>query len=245
MVDFTRLKSVADISRIHAADRPNAVALDYNDRITTYGELDVRASQVAQGLIALGQKPGARVGYLGKNVDRYFEVLLGTFKARAVTVGVNWRLAPPEIAYVLNDAGCEVLFVAKEFYGAIDKIRGDCPKLKTVIAMDGGHAGWPSYEDWRDEQKTADPDAAGRARRRRDPALHLRHNGPSQRRAADERKLSRDHPRGGRDGRRRLHAGRRRSHRHAVLPRRRREHRSFLADAGFARHRARRYRSAD
>jgi acyl-CoA synthetase (AMP-forming)/AMP-acid ligase II len=157
MVDFTRLKSVADISRIHAADRPNAVALDFNDRLTTFGELDVRASQVAQGLIALGQKPGARVGYLGKNVDRYFEVLLGTFKARTVTVGINWRLAPPEIAYVLNDAGCDVLFVAKEFYDAVDKIRGDVPTLKTVIAMDGGHAGWPAYEDWRDQQKTTDP----------------------------------------------------------------------------------------
>ncbi|HTW36094.1 MAG TPA: fatty acid--CoA ligase [Rhizomicrobium sp.] len=157
MVDFTRLQSVADISRIHAADRPNAVALDFNDRLTTFAELDARASQVARGLIALGQKPEARVGYLGKNVDRYFEVLLGTFKARAVIVGVNWRLAPPEIAYVLNDAGCEVLFVAKEFYGAIEKIRGECPRLKTVIAMDGGHANWPAYEAWRAEQKAVDP----------------------------------------------------------------------------------------
>lgn len=157
MVDFARLKSVADISRIHAADRPDAVALDFNGRETTYGELDVRASRVAQGLIGLGQKPGARVGYLGKNTDRYLEVLLGAFKARAVIVGINWRLAPPEIAYVLNDAGCEVLFVAKEFYPAIDKICGDCPQLKTVIAMDGGQDAWPSYEEWRDAQSGTDP----------------------------------------------------------------------------------------
>src|SRR5271163_2800049 len=157
MVDFTRLKSVADISRIHAADRPNATALDFNDRITTFGELDKRANQMAQGLIALGQKPGARVGYLGKNVDRYFEVLFGAFKSGTVIVGVNSRLAPPEIAYVLNDAGCEVLFVTKEFYPAIDKIRGDCPQLKTVIAMDGGHDNSPAYEEWRDAQTSSDP----------------------------------------------------------------------------------------
>jgi acyl-CoA synthetase (AMP-forming)/AMP-acid ligase II len=42
-------------------------------------------------------------------------VLLGAFKARAVIVGVNWRLAPPEVAYVLNDAACEILFVGKDF----------------------------------------------------------------------------------------------------------------------------------
>jgi fatty-acyl-CoA synthase len=157
MFDFSRLKSVADISRVHAAERPDAVALDFRDRITTYRELDERASRVAQGLIGLGQTPGARIGYLGKNTDRFFEVLLGTFKARAVTVGVNWRLAAPEIAYVLNDAGCEVIFAGAEFYAVIEKILPDCPRLKTVIAMDGGHPAWPSYETWRDAQEARDP----------------------------------------------------------------------------------------
>ncbi|MBV9695174.1 MAG: long-chain-fatty-acid--CoA ligase [Alphaproteobacteria bacterium] len=157
MFDFSRLKSVADISRVHAAERPDAVALDFRDRTTSFGELDKRASQVAQGLIGLGQRSGARVGYLGKNTDRYFEVLLGAFKARAVIVGVNWRLAPPEIAYVLNDARCEVLFVGREFYAAIESIRAECPNLKTVIAMDGEHASWPAYESWRDAQQARDP----------------------------------------------------------------------------------------
>ncbi|MBV9990501.1 MAG: long-chain-fatty-acid--CoA ligase [Alphaproteobacteria bacterium] len=157
MFDFSRLESVADISRVHAAERPGAVALDFNDRQTTYAQLDERASRVAQGLIALDQKPGARVGYLGKNCDRFFEVLLGTFKARAVTVGVNWRLAPPEIAYVLNDAGCEVIFVGREYTATIEKILPDCPRLKTVIAMDGEHGTASAYEAWRDAHEAADP----------------------------------------------------------------------------------------
>ena len=157
MSALSALKSVADISRVQAALRPKAVALDFRDRITTYGELDARASRVAQGLIGLGQAPGARIGYLGKNSDRYFEVLLGAFKAKGVIVGVNWRLAPPEIAYVLNDAGCEVLFVGKEYYEAVESIRADCPRLKTVIAIDGGSGAWPAYDDWRDAQSATDP----------------------------------------------------------------------------------------
>ncbi len=157
MTILERLNSVADISRIHAAERPDAIALDFNDRPTTYGELDTRASQVAQGLIALGQTPGARIGYLGKNCDRYFEVLTGAFKARGVIVGVNWRLAPPEIAYVLNDAGCEVLFVGADYYDTMAKVLPDCPKLKTIIAIDGGHSEWPAYEAWRDAQPATDP----------------------------------------------------------------------------------------
>jgi fatty-acyl-CoA synthase len=157
MFDFSRLKSVADISRIHAAERPDAAALDFRGRVTSYAELDARASRVAQGLIGLGQAPGARVGYLGKNCDRFFEVLLGTFKARTVTVGINWRLAAPEIAYVLNDAGCEVIFVGAEFHGVMEKVLADCPKLKAVITMDGGHAAWPAYEGWREAQAATDP----------------------------------------------------------------------------------------
>lgn len=157
MFDFSKLRSVADISRVHARERPGSIALDFRGRTTRYGELDRRASRVAQGLIALGQTPGARVGYIGKNSDRYFEVLLGAFKARCVIVGVNWRLAPPEIAYVLNDAGCEVLFVGREYLDAIEKVLPDCPGLKTVIAVDGGHGSWPDYESWRNEQSDADP----------------------------------------------------------------------------------------
>src|ERR1051326_1495963 len=157
MFDFSRLTSVADLSRIQAQDRPEAIALDYKDRLTTFRELDERASRVAQGLIAVGQKPGARIGYLGKNSDRYCEVLLGAFKARGVVVGVNWRLAPPEIAYVLNDAGCEVLFVTRDYYDCLDKLTLDTPNLKTVIAIDGGHDRWVSYGGWRDAHPANDP----------------------------------------------------------------------------------------
>jgi acyl-CoA synthetase (AMP-forming)/AMP-acid ligase II len=157
MYDFSRLKSVADISRLHAADRPDAVALDFNDRMTTYRELDARASSVAQGLIALGARPGTRVGYLGKNIDRYFEVLFGAFKAGVAIVGVNWRLAAPEIAYILNDAGCEILFVGRDFTGVVQKVIPLCPRLTTIIAMDGDHREWPAYETWRDAQSSSDP----------------------------------------------------------------------------------------
>ncbi len=157
MFDFSRLASVADIPRTQAADQPDAIALDFNGRTTTYRQLDARASQAANGLIALGQQPGGRLGYMGKNIDRYFEVLLGAFKSRGVIVGVNWRLAAPEICYVLNDAGCEIIFVGKDYYDVIAKVAAECPCLKTIIAMDGGHSAWPSFDEWRDAQSTADP----------------------------------------------------------------------------------------
>ena len=157
MYDFTGLKVLADIPRQQAKARGNSVALVYEGRETTYAAFDKHTSLVANGLIALGAKPQSRVGYIGKNSDVYFEVLLGTAKANAVLVGVNSRLAAPEVAYILNDAGCEIIFVGAEFTGLIETCRADCKKLKHVIAVDGGHAAWPAYQTWRDAQKSDDP----------------------------------------------------------------------------------------
>ena len=157
MYDFTGLKVLADIPRQQAKARGNSTALVFEGRETTYAAFDKHTSQVANGLIALGCKPQSRIGYIGKNSDIYFETLLGTAKANCVLVGVNWRLAAPEVAYILNDAGCEIMFVGPEFTGLIEKCRTECSRLKHVIALGGGHASWPAYESWRDKQKGDDP----------------------------------------------------------------------------------------
>ena len=196
MSDLERLKSVADISRVHAAERPDAVALDFNDRTTTYGELDERASRVAQGLIGLGQKPGARVGYLGKNCDRYFEVLLGAFKAQRRDR--RRQLAPGPARDRLCAERCRLRSAVRR-RGAITRSSrrscADCPPLKTVIAMDGGHRAVAVLRGLARRAGRHRSDAADRARRRCDPALHLGHHRPSQGRAAHQRELHRADPR--------------------------------------------------
>jgi acyl-CoA synthetase (AMP-forming)/AMP-acid ligase II len=158
MYDFTGMASLADVSRQQARIRGNATALIYGAAATTYAELDAHASRVANGLIALDQRPQVRVGYFGKNSDRYFEVLLGAFKANMPLVGINWRLAPPEVAYVLNDAGCEVIFADTEFAAAIDGILSKCPQLRHRILIDGERDAWTSYDAWRNGQSAADPE---------------------------------------------------------------------------------------
>jgi non-ribosomal peptide synthetase component F len=75
MFDLERLKSLSDITRVQAHDRPGEIAQVFEDRVTTFAELDTRASRIANGLAALGVKPQARIGYIGMNSDRYFEVI--------------------------------------------------------------------------------------------------------------------------------------------------------------------------
>jgi len=157
MTTEVAVHTVADVTRHYAARQPDHVALVFEGRETTYGELGQRAHRVANGLISEGCKPESRIAILDKNSDRFFEVLFGSAQARSVLVAVNWRLAPPEVAYVINDALAEVLFVGEEFFPVIERIRGELKTVRKIIAVSGSHPEWESYEAWRDRQSAEDP----------------------------------------------------------------------------------------
>ncbi len=149
MLDVKAMPHVADIPRVQAQLRPNEIALVYKDEETTFGELDARSNQVANGLKALGIGPDMRVGYLAKNTAAYYEMAFGAAKIRAVMNGINTRLAPPEVQFIVADAEISVLFVGPEFYQMIDDIKAECPALKHIITIEGSHGDWPLYEGWR------------------------------------------------------------------------------------------------
>ncbi len=116
-------KTLAEILRWRVNKDPNSIAHKFGERETTYREFDLFANRIAQGLIALECGPDTRVAFLAKNSDYFFEFLYGTLKSRTVAVGVNWRLAPPEVAFIVNDSKSEVLFVGSEFFGLVEQIK--------------------------------------------------------------------------------------------------------------------------
>ena len=135
-------------------DKP---ALIFQGRETSYQALRETSNQVAQSLLAQGIQPHARIAFMGANSDLYFQLLFGVQKTRGVLVGVNSRLAGPEVAYVLNDAQAEMVFVGKDFVPLIENILADCPSVKRVIAMDGGHDEWTAFDAWRDAAEATHP----------------------------------------------------------------------------------------
>ena len=160
MIDTKAMPFLADIPRHQARLRGEAIAMWFEGRETTFAQLDSRANQVANGLIAAGVKPGDRVAFLGKNMDVYYEMLLGANKARAALAAMNNRLAAPELQFVLSDSQSTVLFVSNDYYDVIEGILAECPTLKTVIAIEGGHSDWTDFTPWRDSQIETDPKLA-------------------------------------------------------------------------------------
>ena len=139
-----KVGDVASIVRDNARKQPNAVSLVLGDRTLTWAQLLSRSAQVAQGLRRAGVKPQYRVAFLDKNGIEHFEVFYGCALLNAVSVDVNWRLAAPEVAYIVNDSEAEVLIVGQEFVAILDAIVNDLANVKTIIVI-GGH---PSHNDY-------------------------------------------------------------------------------------------------
>ncbi len=152
------ITSVAGILRAHGTDRADHIALVQDARRLSWADLHARSAQVAQGLAALGVASQDRVAFLDKNGIEHFEVFFGAALLNAVCVDVNWRLAAPEVEYIVNDAQAKVLVVGPDFVTILDAIAANLTTV-TLILVIGGHEGYESYEDWVDSFPADDPGA--------------------------------------------------------------------------------------
>ena len=134
--------TVAGVIREQARERPDKVAIRFGDRLITYRELDQRSSRVARALLAAGVGPQDHVAFVDMNGPEYFEVLFGCAKVNAIDVGVNWRLAPAEMAQTVGDADAKVLFVGPEFRAAVESVRGDLPEVRAIVNLGEEYEAW-------------------------------------------------------------------------------------------------------
>jgi len=127
--------SIGNIVRRWAGTWPDAPALTLGTTTVTWSELYGRSRQVAGALRTAGVEAGDRAAFLDKNGISYFEVLFGGSLLNAVNVAVNWRLAPPEMAFVINDARAEVLVVSTDFLGQLEQFAGDLTTVATIVVV--------------------------------------------------------------------------------------------------------------
>jgi acyl-CoA synthetase (AMP-forming)/AMP-acid ligase II len=161
--DLSKVTSVADVARVQAQVRPDAPAIFFEGRTTTFGELDAMSNRCAQALLAQGLKPGDRVAVLAKNIDDFFALWLGAAKARVTIAPVNYRLAPPEVAFIVKDSGAKLLICGEDFSGVVDMILSDCPDIHGLVQFEEGHPRWPSFREWIGKHPAEDPNLSVQA----------------------------------------------------------------------------------
>jgi fatty-acyl-CoA synthase len=88
----------------HALMQPDATALRFLGRTTTWGELDQRVTALAGALSRRGVEFGDRVLILMLNRTEFIESFLAVNKLGAIAVPVNFRMTPPVIAFLVSDS---------------------------------------------------------------------------------------------------------------------------------------------
>jgi long-chain acyl-CoA synthetase len=152
------ISTIAGIIRAHAKNLSGKVALVQDERVQTWKELYTRSSQVAQALKAAGVGNQDRVAFLDKNSIEHFEVFYGCSLLNAVSVDINFRLAPPEVAFIVNDAQAKVFVVGPDFVPVLDAIADQLTHTKKIVVI-GGHPKHESYDAWVAKYQAVDPGA--------------------------------------------------------------------------------------
>ena len=109
----------------------------------TYATMRERIARLANGLAKLGTQHGSTVAVMDWDSHRYLECYFAVPMMGAVLQTVNVRLSPAEIAYTINHAGAEILFVHSDFIAVVESIKDKLETVRTFVWIDepGSEAG--------------------------------------------------------------------------------------------------------
>jgi len=136
--------TVLDNVRSHAREHGANPAYWTPARTWTFAQVDEASSRIAQGLHSLGIGPGDRVACLTKLTADCVALVLGANKIGAVCMPVNWRLAPPEIEYIVNNGAAKFLLADRAFSSIQEQI--NVPTLRKFVVTEDFAAWYGSFE---------------------------------------------------------------------------------------------------
>ena len=138
-----------DFLDYRARERPNDAFAEQGDRRMTYREAAAESNRLANAFVSAGLQLGDRVAFLSKNSVDYAIVYFGASKAGVVPVPLNYRLAPGEWSYIINDSQAKMLIAADEYESAVGDIRNELKTVEQFVSIDGaGGSGWEHYRGW-------------------------------------------------------------------------------------------------
>src|SRR5438309_3172819 len=93
----------------HATRTPDKAVTVFEGETTTYGEMAMRAAALAGGLSERGVGRGDVVGLLSYNCPEFLETVFAANYLGAIAMPINWRLAAPEVRYILEHSEARAL----------------------------------------------------------------------------------------------------------------------------------------
>ncbi len=143
---------MAKLIKTHAESRGNEPALIDERGSTSWLELNQRANQIMAAFSASGVVAGDTIAIFAGNCREYFELITAANHAGIIYVPVNWHFAADELDYVVENAGCKLLFIEGQF---LDR----AANLSSIerISIRQSAEGFTDYESWLGGQSNAEP----------------------------------------------------------------------------------------
>ena len=150
------MKTLGEMTERNARYFPAGNAFTSASRRVSNYELAVRARRLSSYLYQKGLRRQDRVAILSTNCIEYYETYRAGEWAGFITATVNFRLAPREILYILQDASPKALVFEAQYTALVDQLRAELPTIEQFICI-GVTPQWAVPF----EQAIADGDEAG------------------------------------------------------------------------------------
>ncbi len=140
MRDYLPL-TFGDMMEDNAARFGSAPAYIFGGKQLTHAKLLSRAKRLSSALAKIGVRRQDRVSILSMNSLEFAEVLGAGQWSGIIIATVNYRLAPPEMSYIINNSSPRVLFFEAQYLPVIEKLRPELKGVETYVCI-GGKADW-------------------------------------------------------------------------------------------------------
>ncbi len=146
----------------HAAQCPDKVGCQDKNKDVSFKEWNERGCRLAHALNHLGCGHGDRFAVLAFNRVEWMDIYAGCAKGGQICVPLMFRLAGPDIEYIVNDSGCKAFIVEKPFVDLVNSIRKKTPIpdanfIYLGAAGDAVPEGYVEFEAWLDAEPSTEP----------------------------------------------------------------------------------------
>jgi acyl-CoA synthetase (AMP-forming)/AMP-acid ligase II len=134
----------------HASRTPDKPICVFGDEVVTYGEMATRSAALAAGLREHGVGAGDVVGLLSYNGNEFLETIFAANHLGAIAMPINWRLAAPELRFILEHSGARALVCGAELVELAEAATRELDaNLARIRVGDDAVAGWERFADVR------------------------------------------------------------------------------------------------
>lgn len=131
-----------DAVATYAAAKPESPALIEGARRVTWREYHEARNRLAHALGGLGLRAGEHVVVYAPNSIEYLLAGAATRAIGAIPVPMNHRLAPDEVAYILDDSDAALVFVDDQFLATADAVRASATRVRHWVTMGRERQPW-------------------------------------------------------------------------------------------------------